>query len=94
MYVNPIDASPAYPSGHSTSSRVLAEILGMLAPDKLSALRARADAVAHHRIQAGVHYPVDVEGGRMLAMLIVGYLTANEDFQDDLAAAKKEIAGK
>jgi len=29
-----------------------------------------------------------------LAMLVVGALLANDDFQDDLAAAKQEIAGK
>ncbi len=91
LYVDPIDASPAYPSGHTTGSRVLAEVLGMLAPEELSALRARADAIALRRVEAGVHFPVDLEGGRLLAMLIVGALTANPDFQDDLNAAREEI---
>lgn len=94
LLIDPIDDSPAYPSGHTASARVLAEVLGMLAPEKLPALRARADAIARHRVEAGVHYPVDLDGGRMLAMLIVGSLTASDDFQSDLAAAKKEIAAK
>ena len=93
LRVDPIDASPAYPSGHTSESRVLAEILGLLAPDKLPALRARADAIAWHRVEAGVHYPTDVEAGKELAMLIVGALLGNEDFQDDLAEAKKEEQG-
>jgi acid phosphatase (class A) len=92
LLVDPIDSSPAYPSGHTAESRVLAEVLGMLVPDKLAALRARADAIARHRVEAGVHYPVDLEGGRMLAMLVVGSLAANDDFQDDVAVARKEIA--
>ena len=91
LYVDPIDNSPAYPSGHTSESLVLAEVLGMLDPDKRPALRVRAAAIARHRIEAGVHYPCDIEGGRMLAMLIVGSLTGNDDFQDDLAAAKKEL---
>jgi len=94
LLVDPIDSNPSYPSGHTTESRVLAEILGILVPEKRAALRARADAIALRRVEAGVHYPVDLDGGRMLAMLVVGSLTANDDFQDDLVLAKKEIAGK
>jgi hypothetical protein len=41
--------------------------LGLLFPEKLEALRERAQAIALHRIEAGVHYPVDVEGGQNLA---------------------------
>jgi len=94
LYIDPINESRSYPSGHTTDTRVLAEVLGMLDPSKLAALRSRADIIARHRIEAGAHYPVDVEGGRMLAMLITGALTENDDFQDDLAAARKEISLK
>ena len=94
LYVDPIDASPAYPSGHTSGPRVLAEVLGMLEPEQLAALRARADAIARHRVEAGVHYPVDLEGGRLLAMLVIGALTANADFQDDLQAAREEMAAQ
>jgi acid phosphatase (class A) len=92
LLIDPIDDSPAYPSGHTVSSRVLAEILGLLFPEKLEALRLRADDIARHRIEAGVHYPVDIEGGRMLAMLIVGGLLENDDFHDVSLAAQTEIA--
>ena len=92
LLVDPLDNNPAYPSGHTSESRVLAEVLGMLAPDRLESLRARADSIAWHRVQAGVHYPNDLTGGRMLAMLMVGALSANSDFQDDLAAARDEMS--
>ena len=59
----PLNNSPAYPSGHTTDTCVLAEILVLLLPEKMSALRARADEIAWHRVEAGVHYPVDLEGG-------------------------------
>ncbi|HTY08853.1 MAG TPA: phosphatase PAP2 family protein [Candidatus Edwardsbacteria bacterium] len=87
-------ATAAYPSGHTAESRVLAEVLGMLFPDQLPRLRARAEDVARHRIEAGVHYPVDIEGGRSLALLVVGALTANSDFQTDMQAAREELAGR
>jgi len=83
--------SDAYPSGHTSEARVLAEVLGLLFPDKLAALRARAEEIARHRVEAGVHYPVDLEGGRLLAMLEVGALTASSGFQADLIAAREEI---
>lgn len=91
LLVDRIDQSPAYPSGHAADSRVIAEVLGMLYPDRLAELRARAEAIASHRVEAGVHYPNDLEGGRLLAMLIVGALTKSEDFEDDFIAARKEI---
>jgi acid phosphatase (class A) len=91
LLIDRIDQSPAYPSGHTSFSRVVAEVLGLLYPDRLADLRARADAIAYHRIEAGVHYPGDVEGGRLLAMLVVGALMKNDDFQSDLAAAREEI---
>jgi acid phosphatase (class A) len=92
LLVNPVDASPAYPSGHTSETRVLAEILGLLYPQKLEALRTRAAAIARHRVEAGVHYPFDVTGGECLAMLILGALLDNDAFQEDLGAARQEIA--
>jgi acid phosphatase (class A) len=81
----------SYPSGHTAESRILAEVLGQLFPDQLPDLRARAEDIARHRVEAGVHYPVDLEAGRLLAMLVVGALATNRDFQADLNAAREEI---
>lgn len=80
----------AYPSGHTACSRVMAEVLGQVYPAHRPTLRARAEEMAMHRIYAGVHYPHDLAGGRALAMLIMGALQANEDYQEDLAAALAE----
>ena len=92
LLIDPIDASPSYPSGHTSGSRVVAEVLGMIYPDRLADLRERADEIAYHRIQAGVHYPCDIESGRMLAMLVIGALEKSDDFQSDLADAREEVA--
>ena len=78
------------PSG----SYVLAAVLGELFPDKKSALMARADAVAQSRVVAGVHYPSDIEQGKVLGQAIMTAFLANPAFQRDLAAAKSEIAAK
>jgi acid phosphatase (class A) len=84
----------SYPSGHASGSRILADILGELFPAKKAALLARADAVAHGRVIAGVHYPSDIKEGAQLAQALSDALLANPAFQTDLAAAKAEIAQK
>jgi len=84
----------SYPSGHSSGSHTFADILGVLFPDKKAALLARADAVGHSRVVAGVHYPSDITAGKQLAQALMDALMANPAFQNDLAAAKAEIAQK
>jgi acid phosphatase (class A) len=94
VLVHRLDDNPAYPSGHEAEALVMAEVLGMLYPDKREALLAYAESIGWHRVEAGVHYPGDLEGGRMLAMLIVGALTQDDNFADDLAEAQIEIDQK
>jgi len=84
--------NPSYPSGHVSETRVVAEVLALLFPAQRDALRARAEEIARRRIEAGVHYPVDIEGGRLLAMLVMGALMRSETFHQDLAAAQAEVS--
>jgi acid phosphatase (class A) len=83
--------NPAYPSGHTSGSLLWAEVLGQLFPDKRELLRARANDIAYRRVLVGMHYPVDVQGGRAVARLTLGALWQNEAFKRDFAAAKQEI---
>lgn len=92
LLIDPLDNNPAYPSGHTCASYVIAEVLGQLYPGRQLDLRSRAAAIAHHRIEAGVHSPDDIEAGRLLAMQILGALMVNDDFQIDFLAAHDEIA--
>lgn len=89
--VTPPQNSPAYPSGHTTGSYVQAYVLAMLYPSLREKLVARAETIAQHRVLAGLHYPHDLAGGRQLALLIMGGLLQNPDFQHDLQAARQEI---
>jgi acid phosphatase (class A) len=43
-------------------------------------------------VEIGRHYPTDIYAGRVLAQAIVKQLNKNDQFQKDLAAAKKEIS--
>lgn len=82
----------AYPSGHTSASAVWAEVLAALAPKATEKLRARAEEIAYHRVQVGVHYPQDLTGGRALTFAILAKLEKSAKYQADFAAAKAELA--
>lgn len=81
----------AYPSGHTTLAYILAEVIGLLVPDQRPALRQQANKVAQHRIQAGMHYPEDIDAGKKLGAILLGAMLQNDDFQSDLKAAREEL---
>ena len=59
--------TPAYPSNHAVSGIVLAEILKMYYPQVSKELDEIANRNADSRVELGVHFPSDVEAGRVLA---------------------------
>lgn len=82
--------NPAYPSGHTSGALLLAEVLAQIYPTQSESLRARAAEIADGRVLVGMHYPHDVEGGRVLAWLTLGALSQGEAFQRDLQSAREE----
>jgi acid phosphatase (class A) len=87
--VKSIDDS--YPSGHSTAGYTNALVLIEMVPEKRDAILARADDYAHNRMVCGVHYPSDIQAGKLLAYTLHASLDANPQFQKELAAAKVEL---
>jgi len=59
--------TPAFPSNHAVSGIVLAEILKMYYPQVSKELDEIANRNADSRVELGVHFPSDVEAGRLLA---------------------------
>jgi hypothetical protein len=88
--VPPIN-NPAYPSGHTARSFALMYVMSMLIPSMHDVFYARAQAIADHRVMAGVHSPQDIRCGKEIALISLGSLLQNKNFLDDLAAAKAEI---
>jgi len=84
----------AFPSGHSFTSYVNAEILIRLAPDRKDDLLNAAHEFAWSRELLGVHYPSDSEAGRVLAHDFVKSLFENEQFMKDFQTVKNEWAEK
>jgi acid phosphatase (class A) len=83
--------SYSYPSGHSTFGAMSAILLADMVPEKRSELYTRGWQFGESRIVGGVHYPSDVEAGRIDATAMVAVMMLNRDFQSDLAAARAEL---
>ncbi len=86
-----LEKSFSYPSGHSTRATVIALVLSEIFPDKKDSLITRSREIGWHRVQLGVHYPTDINAGRVFGLAIMRELKANKAFQRDLAEAKIEL---
>ncbi|WP_309092831.1 phosphatase PAP2 family protein [Phenylobacterium sp.] len=82
----------SYPSGHSMVAWSWALILTEAMPAKADALLKLGQESGDSRVICGVHYPSDVEAGRVLASGMVARLHAEPAFTADLATMKRELA--
>jgi acid phosphatase (class A) len=63
--------TPSYPSGHTVQAFVLALKFSEQFPDHVDNLLSIAELISQSRIDRGVHFPSDIEFGRLIAYLIV-----------------------
>jgi acid phosphatase (class A) len=92
--VKPVVHEPAnasYPSGHAAFAYVDAIILAYMVPEKAAAIFDRAARFAHNRVVAGVHYPSDVEAGRICGSVVDNVLLHDPHFMADFATARIEV---
>jgi acid phosphatase (class A) len=83
--------SYSYPSGHATYGAVTGILLANMVPEKRRELFARGWDYGESRVVGGVHFPTDVESGRIEATAMVALMMQNADFRADLAAARVEL---
>lgn len=83
--------SYSFPSGHATFGATCAIILANMVPEKRSELFARGWEYGENRTVGGVHYPSDVEAGRIDATVLVYAMMRNPRYQRDFAEAKAEL---
>ena len=85
------DKSFSYPSGHSTRATVFAELLVHAIPSHREALMERGRQIGWDRVIAGIHFPSDVYGGRVLGHAIAQSMLRDPALRAELAAAGGEI---
>lgn len=83
--------SPSYPSGHATVGAMLAIVLADMVPERRSALFECGWEYGEARIVSGVHFPSDVEAGRILGTTLVGMMRQDARFRADMNAARAEL---
>jgi acid phosphatase (class A) len=83
--------SPSYPSGHATVGAMMAILLAQMVPELRDALFALGWEYGEARVISGVHYPSDVEAGRILGTMLVGVMQADRRFQADFEVARREL---
>jgi acid phosphatase (class A) len=84
-------SDPSYPSGHSTFAYVDGIILANMLPEKAAAIFDRAGVYAHNRVVGGVHYPSDVEAGRISASVIDNVMLHDANFMAAYVKARTEV---
>lgn len=83
--------SYAYPSGHAAFGALAAILLADMVPEQREALFRRGWEYGEARIIGGLHFPSDVEAGRVMATVLVASLLQDLSFQTDLSAARIEL---
>lgn len=82
----------SYPSGHSAMGYGTALVLTELFPDRATQIIARGRAYGDSRRVCNVHWASDIEEGRFMASATFARLQADPVFQQEMAAAKAELA--
>ncbi len=86
-------APGSYPSGHAIFGYLSAILLANMVPEQAAALYERGHRYGTNRVLAGVHFPTDLEAGRIAATVIAAGLMQNPQFQAEFEAAKAELRG-
>ena len=82
----------SYPSGHATSFHLAAGVLSEIFPGKRAELFQFARRLSWGRVIGGVHYPTDLEAGRLSAERILAALDANPAFRQAVEDCRREVA--
>ncbi len=81
----------SYPSGHSTYGYVMAYLLSDIVPERRAQLMARAQQFAQQRAVCGVHFPSDLEAGRIGAEWLTQRFLTSPDYQAASVEARREL---
>ncbi|OBA63118.1 phosphatase PAP2 family protein [Gordonia sp. 852002-10350_SCH5691597] len=86
-----LSSGSSYPSGHTASAMIRTGLLALMVPEFAPQLLARGSEAGYHRVVLGVHYPLDVIAGRMVADAAVADRYADPRFRPLIVAAGQEL---
>ena len=83
--------SGSWPSGHATVGTMMGIVLSNMVPEKRAAIMARAREFGENRVVAGMHYPSDVDEGRVAGSVIAQTIMQLDEFKAEFEASKTEL---
>ncbi|MCA0033183.1 acid phosphatase [Mesorhizobium sp. B263B2A] len=86
-----LSSSGSWPSGHATVGTMMGIILADMVPERRAEIMARAAEYAHNRVVGGIHYPSDVEMGKISGSVIAAVLLNRDDFKAEYEVARAEL---
>ena len=89
--VLPKPNNDSYPSGHSTAGHFYAIILADMVSGKGGGSLCTGDSFALNRVIGGVHYPTDIEAGKLSGTLIAEEMFTSLEFRKDFDRARDEL---
>jgi acid phosphatase (class A) len=81
----------AYPSGHAAFGWLAGIVLADMVPENRDLIMARAREMSFNRVVGGVHFPSDVEAGRILAVACAVEIRNNPAYLADFEEARLEL---
>lgn len=84
----------SFPSGHTTTAYQAGITLATLLPELAPSILARTSEAGNNRIVLGVHYALDIMGGRMDGEAAIAARWSDKTFRTEvLEPARKELVG-
>lgn len=83
--------SGSYPSGHTTAGYLMGVILAAMVPEKRAEILDRAADYGRMRLVCGVHYPSDVEAGRVAGTTMAVLILNNPEARKEMEPACAEL---
>ncbi|MFK3834681.1 ElyC/SanA/YdcF family protein [Microbacterium sp. NPDC087868] len=77
-------ASASFPSGHTTNSYLAGLTLATLVPELAPGILSRVSEMGTNRIVLGMHYPLDVMGGRIAGQALVAERWTDAAYRRDV----------
>lgn len=86
-----LSKSGSYPSGHTTVGTLMGVVLSNMLPEKRDVIMHRAWEFGWNRVIGGIHYPSDIEAGRIAGVTIASTIMSHDEYKTEFEAAKAEL---
>jgi membrane-associated phospholipid phosphatase len=86
-----LGGSASFPSGHTNQAVLVTTLLATIVPELAPQLLARGSDAGESRVVMGVHYPLDVIGGRMTGIAAAADRWNDPKMRDSLTRAGEEL---